>query len=299
MSKRDPYIRRYEANQLQQALQWCGGVNYITNPSDYDDTPADEWPYAVHMQHDGTARVFSIAWEPHALACFADAFGHTMVDEDYDTCHGPGDAYLTIEGEVLQRVLGVCTYPEIEQGKAYDPNQGDLFDGTNDERSGASISVCEKYRYTLWRTWDASKPRVCFVGLNPSTADATTDDPTIRRCLGYAHRWGMGGLTMLNLFSYRATDPGELLQLSLEQAQGDQGPATLAAYSKQPQPLFVLCWGASVGMRDDLLRYAHRVGQNFAELGTGWCLGKTKGGQPRHPLYLPKTADLIPYEANA
>ena len=74
----------------------------------------------------------------------------------------------------------------------------------------AKLSDCRKYRYALWRTWDAEKPFVMFIGLNPSTADETEDDPTIRRCINYAKDWGYGGLCMVNLFAFRATEPNDM-----------------------------------------------------------------------------------------
>lgn len=76
--------------------------------------------------------------------------------------------------------------------------------------SDARLSPCGLYRYTLTRTWDATKPRACWIGLNPSTADASEDDPTIRRMCGFADAWKCGGIIVVNLFALRATDPKEL-----------------------------------------------------------------------------------------
>jgi hypothetical protein len=73
------------------------------------------------------------------------------------------------------------------------------------ESKSATISQCGLYRYDLWRRWDSSIPGVAFIGLNPSTADAEKDDPTIRKCVAYAKKWGFGSLCMLNLFAFRAT----------------------------------------------------------------------------------------------
>ncbi len=72
-------------------------------------------------------------------------------------------------------------------------------------RTDAKLSDCRIYRYALWRIWDDAKPLVMFIGLNPSTADETEDDPTIRRCISFAQNWGYGGLYMANLFVFRAT----------------------------------------------------------------------------------------------
>ena len=93
---------------------------------------------------------------------------------------------------------------------------------------GADISPCGKYRYSLWRDWDwqGFANRVMFVGLNPSTADATNDDPTIRRCVRFATDWGFGGLVMVNLFAYRATDPDTALPKAA--ADGVKGAIGLA-----------------------------------------------------------------------
>src|SRR5262245_19133112 len=84
---------------------------------------------------------------------------------------------------------------------------GDLF-----QTKEALISPCGLYRYWLTRTWDNSLRRVCWVMLNPSTADAEQDDPTIRRCVGFARSWGAGGIIVVNLFAFRASDPKALLR---------------------------------------------------------------------------------------
>lgn len=83
----------------------------------------------------------------------------------------------------------------------------DLF---NDIQKGARFSACRNYRYALWRIWDIDKPLVMFIGLNPSTANETTDDPTIRRVVDFAFRWGYGGVYMMNLFAWVTPYPGEL-----------------------------------------------------------------------------------------
>ena len=77
---------------------------------------------------------------------------------------------------------------------------------------GARFSVDRKYRYALWRHWNGNKERnyVAFVGLNPSTADEKTDDPTIRRCMGFARSWGFNGIWMINAFAFRATKPKDM-----------------------------------------------------------------------------------------
>src|SRR5262245_38555366 len=77
----------------------------------------------------------------------------------------------------------------------------------------AVFSPCRKYRYSLTRIWDAERPNVMFVGLNPSTADDQVDDPTVRRCIGFARKWRFGGMIIVNLFAYRSTDPNRLQEI--------------------------------------------------------------------------------------
>jgi hypothetical protein len=126
--------------------------------------------------------------------------------------------------------------------------QGSLALG-DDLGMGAEFSDCGTYRYALWRTWNALQPGVLFVGLNPSTADATTDDPTIRRCIGFAKRWGYGGITMANVFAYRATDPREMTVLALERAIGPENDAHLASLAESAS-FVVAAWGAHLRGRD-------------------------------------------------
>ena len=77
-------------------------------------------------------------------------------------------------------------------------------------KKGATISECGLYRYSLTRVWDDVLPMCIFVMLNPSTADADIDDPTIRRCINFAKREGCGSLMVVNLFAYRATSPADM-----------------------------------------------------------------------------------------
>ena len=184
--------------------------------------------------------------------------------------------------------------------------------------SGATISSCGTYRYRLWREWRSGstgqwdmwtdddgapvvdgaghqigEPKACvFIMLNPSTADGDEDDPTIRRCVGYAKAWGYDRMEVVNLFAYRATDPKQLLALNhddepwgidnrrhIERAIGDAG-------------MIVCAWGA----------HGAHLGQD--QIVLGWiessyakaephALKLTKHGHPAHPLYLP--ANLKPF----
>jgi hypothetical protein len=162
-------------------------------------------------------------------------------------------------------------------------------------KRGAVISDDGKYRYRLWREWDPTLPTCCFVMLNPSTADANMDDPTIRRCMAFARREGCGRLEVVNLFAWRATDPQELRALNdFDKACGPDhekhlGDATLKA------KIIVAAWGAcaSFGKRGSALQAA--MGQARDHGLPIFCLGKTKDGYPKHPLYLASDTPLEPY----
>ena len=143
------------------------------------------------------------------------------------------------------------------------------------------FSPCRQYRYTLWRAWDMFSPRyVMFIGLNPSTADEVQDDPTIRRCIGYAKEWGYGAFCMTNIFAFRATDP-RVMKTQADPV-GPENDKWLTECAKGAG-LIVAAWGAHGGHRardKEVIKLVNNI----------MCLGTTKDGYPRHPLYLPKTA---------
>ncbi|HEX7157012.1 MAG TPA: DUF1643 domain-containing protein [Burkholderiaceae bacterium] len=143
----------------------------------------------------------------------------------------------------------------------------------------ARVSRCGRYRYALWRRW-ADGPQVLFVMLNPSTADAKADDPTIRRCVDFARRWGFGSIAVGNLFAFRTPSPR-----ALRRAVAPVGPrndAWLARMARESVQI-VAAWGND-GSWLDRDRAVRRL---LPELH---ALAFTKSGQPRHPLYLPAAA---------
>ena len=153
----------------------------------------------------------------------------------------------------------------------------------------AIISPCGLYRYRLTRQW-GDGPTAVFVMLNPSTADASQDDPTIRRCIGFAKREGCGSLLVVNLFAYRATDPDGMFRLGVEPV-GDENDGHIADAMLGSAGPVIAAWGgdkrAKVRVRD--VRYmAGKIGVRLL------CLGKTKDGSPRHPLYVKGVAPLVP-----
>ncbi len=150
----------------------------------------------------------------------------------------------------------------------------------------ARLSDCGSYRYTLSRTWDARLGECLFVMLNPSTANALDDDPTIRRCVGYARAWGFGTLTVVNLFALRATDPKALY--SHPDPVGSENDAVILAAAGRSHQV-VAGWGAHGGHLDR----GAAVARLLAAAGcVVRCLGTTGKGHPLHPLYL--KADLQP-----
>lgn len=156
----------------------------------------------------------------------------------------------------------------------------------------AMISPCGQYRYSLVRQWDKSKPYLPFVMLNPSTADAAQDDPTIRRCMSFAKREGAGGIVVVNLYALRSTDPKRLREVD-----DPVGPlngrviydvATTAAEAGMP---IVCAWGVN-----DVTQAAGGALVQAREAGAKvMCLGKTTAGHPRHPLYIKADQPLEVY----
>lgn len=147
---------------------------------------------------------------------------------------------------------------------------------------GALFSACRMYRYCLWRIWDRETARMMFIGLNPSTADEFNDDPTIRRCVGFAKRWGYGGLIMTNIFAFRATDPKEMK--AVKDPIGPDNDEYLFSISCG-KPLIILGWGDHGEFMDRGMQVIEILQHpNCPDLNH---FGLTQKGNPRHPLYLP------------
>lgn len=153
----------------------------------------------------------------------------------------------------------------------------------------AELSPDGVYRYWLLRRWDDGDTLpLAWVMFNPSTADAVEDDNTIRRVIGFSRSWGYGSAIVVNLFAYRATDPK-----ALRAAADPVGPlndmyigmvfegaaSVVAAWSALQHPLAA---ERTARVRELAADTGHRL----------QCLGRTKAGQPRHPLYLPRVAQL-------
>jgi len=143
------------------------------------------------------------------------------------------------------------------------------------------MSGCGRYRWSLHRRW-SSGPLALWVMLNPSTADASTDDPTLRRCLALSRDWGFGAVSVANLFAWRATDPREL----------GIAPDPVGAHNElvlrsmaQAADVVVAAWGAHPAARS-------RAASTLPLLPPTQCVGITADGHPRHPLYVRRTVVL-------
>lgn len=156
-----------------------------------------------------------------------------------------------------------------------------------DAYTEAGALVRGPHRYLLWREWAPLIPkRALFVMLNPSTADATKDDPTLRRCRRFAMDWGCGALLVVNLFAWRATSPADLAAAAArkDDVVGADNDLTIRS-SLEGVDLIVAAWGTPrwgfVGRR------AAAVLELLSPLADVQSIELTADGYPRHPLYLP------------
>lgn len=154
--------------------------------------------------------------------------------------------------------------------------------------SGAVVSDCGRFRTRLWRVWDDELPRLLWIMLNPSTADASVNDATIRKTIAFAKLWGFGGIEVCNLYSYRTKSPNELMNAGW--LKGPDNERTLRAMldNYTPGSKAVAAWGTwALSVDEKWLRY------EAAHAGVPlYHLGLNKGGSPKHPLYLPMTTTL-------
>lgn len=158
--------------------------------------------------------------------------------------------------------------------------------------SGAIFSDDRRFRYALWRIWDLSPKsmsRVLFIGLNPSTANGTKDDPTVVRMVGFAKSWGFGGLFVGNLFSIVSANPAVLLTDTSKELYGGRND-TVIKRMRELCTLVVVGWG----------EFGKRVGYRPAAVmdlvgEPVHCIKVNRSGEPSHPLYLSGSLKLIRY----
>lgn len=157
-------------------------------------------------------------------------------------------------------------------------------------RKRAIISVDGQYRYRLSRHWDDGAPSLTFIMLNPSTADAEVDDPTIRRCIGFAKRQSFGGIYVANLYAFRATEPRDMKR-AIDPIGPENNQILRYMFSRAADQLtpVVAAWGTHADPRRvrDVMKL--NVGATVLSLGV------TKDGHPRHPLYVRADQELTPW----
>ncbi|MEM9317304.1 MAG: DUF1643 domain-containing protein [Pseudomonadota bacterium] len=154
---------------------------------------------------------------------------------------------------------------------------------------GAEIAECGRYRYGLWRKWGPG-PICTFVMLNPSTADAVQDDPTIRRCISFAKREGCDAVLVKNLFAYRATKPADMM--AADDPIGPGNDADLRDAIRMAERhcwTLIAAWGAHP--------FAQERGKLVASWGKFQCLKKSKSGAAGHPLYIKGDARLVAFNS--
>lgn len=169
--------------------------------------------------------------------------------------------------------------------------QLDLFGGqpvhASRGPSGAMMSLDERHRYLLWRKLDDEGHGVCtFVMLNPSTADATNDDPTIRSCMRLTRLWGYSTLTVVNLFSWRTSDALDL-RAADEDPTGDPKNLLIVIDAVQQSKMAVMAWGSSIRRLGPLRARAAEVEAALREHAPDklYCLNRNRTGEPTHPLF--------------
>jgi hypothetical protein len=141
------------------------------------------------------------------------------------------------------------------------------------EPKGANLSKCGKYRYRLWRFWDEDKPKAMVIGLNPSTANAEEDDPTIRNLRLLLSSRGYGGFYMMNLFALVSPNPDDLRSCPDPVKDNDQWLTHTAKYCKD----ILFAWGS-------FKQAEYRIKRVTAMFPDALCFGKTANGKPLHPL---------------
>lgn len=171
--------------------------------------------------------------------------------------------------------------------------------------SGAVIAEGNTHRYSLWRTWNYNLPRIMFIGLNPSRADAVYNDPTITRCINFAAQWGYGSMYFANLFSFRTPyvhtpkikqdveERWEPLITNMHQAITNDTDEHLCKMFEKSNCI-VCCWGSwqipGITLRAGfILKFIEKTGK------TPYCFGTNKDGSPKRPLYLKSSAPIQIY----
>lgn len=166
---------------------------------------------------------------------------------------------------------------------------------------GATLSDCGRYRYALWRRWKDwfTYGQVIFIGLNPSTADAETDDHTIRKMMGFARHWGFGGMVVCNLFAFRATLPPHMM--NAEDPIGTENDEIISGYVRhrgtdKPSGYSIICCWGNHGTFKNRDRCVFDLFDTNPYCPEPRCLGLTKAGHPKHPARLAYNTPALPFK---
>lgn len=147
-------------------------------------------------------------------------------------------------------------------------------------KKDARLSPCGRYRYWLTRVWGDPEDLLVWLMLNPSTASAEKDDPTIRKCIGFAQVHGYGAIAVVNLFSIRETHPKNLVGLPEASLVGPEDELWLRHWL--PHATVVCAWGQHAALKRPIARRVATL-KPLLPRGT-WCLGRCSDGSPKHPL---------------
>lgn len=174
----------------------------------------------------------------------------------------------------------------------HDPGGKSKFALKPGVQGAAFISDDGVYRTWLSRVWGPPPLRYAlFIGANPSEAKADVDDPTVIREVGFSQDWGYSGYCKANIADYRSTDPKRLANEFIEPRSADN-VITVRKLAKRADKI-VLAYGAIIPrlqiFADELVQVLHADGHKL------WCLGTTKNGNPKHPLYLARTTQLVEF----
>lgn len=158
-------------------------------------------------------------------------------------------------------------------------------------RRNADLSECGSYRWTLSRVWRTG-PHVCFIGLNPSTADHLADDPTVQRWTHFARSWGFGGFVAVNLYPFRSPSPADCRRWADWENNGPDWHARdrlhqnvdVLAHEAKRAELVVACWGAGCWDRLWTEHAIEQIQTGEAPFPDLYCLGRTSAGAPIHPM---------------
>lgn len=159
---------------------------------------------------------------------------------------------------------------------------------SGEDRSSAIFDVTLTYRYRLTRSWGDGAGAIAWVMLNPSTAEAGIDDPTIRRVVGFSRSWGFAACLVVNLFAFRSSDPKALVEVA-----DPVGPHNDLVVERtiSGADAVVAAWGNGGALLERGAVMRRLLGRNARQT---FAIGMTAAGEPRHPLYVRRSA--IPHQ---